>query len=319
VPSWPVSQLDDLATEVEAAELEAEIALRRSQLAAGTLPPDAHRSLYPWEQRAQTNFAALNDDAARSAEQIAAQLGAVRSAMIRLLEADLVATADQPGPRPGRVAVLLRLLQLNGPLGLQAVEGSTDLIRRSVDEIRATLGAAAAAGFTRLLSEAEAQGLEIEHRAVKLSGEAEWRLDVLAEHLATQPQVDLLTALVRQALTLPVGGDAGLSFLGQLLKAGEDMSAKPLETQARSAVNSATGMGRQSAAATLPQPKEIYASELLDQNTCAPCSMIDGHSYDSLEDGLADYPNGQYADCEGGPNCRGTLVMVWGSEEDPTA
>lgn len=306
-----------LSAEVEVAELEAEIALRRSQLASGSLPPQARRSLFPWEVAAQTNFAAIDDEAGASADQIAERLAAARVEMLRLLEADLAATAGRPGPQPARVAVLLRLLHLNGMLGLQAVDGASQAVAATTAEVRAALGSAAAAGFARLLDEAKRQGIAVESRPVKLTGETEWRLDVLSEQLATAPQVDLLTAIIREALTKSIAGRSGVGYLGELLGAGHAMSHAPLATVARSAVNSAVGMGRQSAAVGLPVPKAVYASEILDINTCPNCSMIDGHSYDSLEAGMADYPNGQYTDCEGGDRCRGTLVLTWGTESDP--
>jgi hypothetical protein len=58
------------------------------------------------------------------------------------------------------------------------------------------------------------------------------------------------------------------------------------------------------------------ASEILDSNTCDPCAEIDGASYESLADAEQDYPAGGYIDCDGGPNCRGTLVAVY-DEQNP--
>jgi hypothetical protein len=54
-----------------------------------------------------------------------------------------------------------------------------------------------------------------------------------------------------------------------------------------------------------------YSSELLDKNTCEECEKIDGHDYATLADAEADYPQGGYSECLGGPRCRGTIVAVY--------
>lgn len=65
-------------------------------------------------------------------------------------------------------------------------------------------------------------------------------------------------------------------------------------------------------------PADFYSSELLDQSTCVNCEAIDGHDYASLDDAEADYPLGGYAECLGGPRCRGTIVAVYAEAATPT-
>jgi hypothetical protein len=113
--------------------------------------------------------------------------------------------------------------------------------------------------------------------------------------------------------------DAGAPTLSEvLLGIGRDASRAPLEEYARTATAGAAGLGRQAGAAGVEPEPRVYASELLDRNTCGPCSMVDGAEYPSLEAGRADYPTGIYRACEGGPRCRGTLVFVWPDEAAPT-
>jgi len=57
----------------------------------------------------------------------------------------------------------------------------------------------------------------------------------------------------------------------------------------------------------------LYASELLDVNTCGACIGVDGQEL-SQEDAFALYGGGGYIDCEGGPRCRGTVVAVYEGE-----
>ena len=61
-----------------------------------------------------------------------------------------------------------------------------------------------------------------------------------------------------------------------------------------------------------------YASELLDQDTCANCRAVDGTQYATLDAALADYPDGPYAGCLSGGHCRGTLVAVMAREQPAT-
>lgn len=58
---------------------------------------------------------------------------------------------------------------------------------------------------------------------------------------------------------------------------------------------------------------QLYASELLDSNTCGNCINIDG---DTLEQDQAFelYGGGGYIECEGGARCRGTVIAVYEGE-----
>lgn len=60
-----------------------------------------------------------------------------------------------------------------------------------------------------------------------------------------------------------------------------------------------------------PKATQVYASELLDSNTCTSCANVDGRNYDTMQAALRDYPEGTYVNCEAGARCRGMLVVVW--------
>lgn len=82
------------------------------------------------------------------------------------------------------------------------------------------------------------------------------------------------------------------------------------------ALTAAVNSGRRAVMAEGPAAR-YYSSEILDNNTCVPCSGVDGTEYVSLSDSERDYPGGGYVDCAGGDRCRGTLVAVY--TEDNTA
>lgn len=96
--------------------------------------------------------------------------------------------------------------------------------------------------------------------------------------------------------------------LGAALTAAQNQSR--IATLAAAEAAAATGDG--------PIPA-YYASEVLDQNTCPACRWVDRKWLgNSIEDVRALYPSGGYVDCEGGPRCRGTVVVVWRPGEDTT-
>lgn len=85
---------------------------------------------------------------------------------------------------------------------------------------------------------------------------------------------------------------------GRRLRATD--SSRQTHTAAGSGLTDESGMHGYSA---------IWASELLDEDTCEKCAQIDQHEYDSMAEAKADYPLGGYRDCENESGCRGTLVF----------
>lgn len=86
---------------------------------------------------------------------------------------------------------------------------------------------------------------------------------------------------------------------------------------ARQATHQVTSAARTSQATAdgMPGIARVYASELLDKNTCDPCAGVDGKEYASVEAAHADYrEHGGFRDCGGGLRCRGTLVFVYDTE-----
>lgn len=107
----------------------------------------------------------------------------------------------------------------------------------------------------------------------------------------------------------------------EAVQAARDVSVAGTRDLARQGVHQATSAARSAQATVpgMPAIKEIYASELLDGNTCDPCGAIDGVRYVSIDEARVDYREaGGFRQCEGGLRCRGTLVFVHASESEPT-
>lgn len=81
----------------------------------------------------------------------------------------------------------------------------------------------------------------------------------------------------------------------------------------------AASRGSQGTAEGMPPVREVYASELLDTNTCDPCAAIDGTNFANLEEAWQAYRRqGGYRNCQGDLRCRGVLVIVWDTESAPS-
>ena len=86
---------------------------------------------------------------------------------------------------------------------------------------------------------------------------------------------------------------------------------------ARQATHQVTSAARTSQATAdgMPGIARVYASELLDKNTCDPCAGVDGKEYATVDAAHVDYrEHGGFRNCGGGLRCRGTLVFVFDTE-----
>lgn len=90
-------------------------------------------------------------------------------------------------------------------------------------------------------------------------------------------------------------------------------AAGVLDTARQGVYQTAAGARAVQATATgMPHIHRVYASELLDTNTCTSCAAVDGKEYPSVEAAHQEYHgHGGYMGCLGGLRCRGTLVFVY--------
>jgi hypothetical protein len=308
-----------LAADLEAAELAQRIGAMRADLAAGTVPANMHRALFTWEQRARTNFAGIEDDVATEAGVIGARLGASRARFVELVVAELERLVLISSPTSPIQRIAQRIFDADGPDGLRAISGAADLLEEDARWYRGRLEVAAEKGYRTVLREAAAQAFPVpDGLALKLDADHLDHLDLAARRLAQAPQVDVIRALREQVYVEPRGFVHPEDVITSLRVHAGQLAPAPLQQYGGDASAQAHGIGRTAAGGDMPTPTAIYASELLDRNTCGPCSLIDGHEYETMAAARADYPTGGYRRCEGGPRCRGTLIFVWPTEAEPT-
>ena len=241
------------------------------------------RQLYEQEVQAQTNFRALDEITTSGVDRLVTRWGTVKAAQIDELAAQIAMHAD--------------------PQGLASIAATPV----GADVIEEELLNALDAGIVEARAEAARQGARVaapqgETLAASIRARAE-AVDVLLARSISE-------AAGRKALSLTGGTLSPTEVAGETATYLKELSDKYLEDQFGGSVNQAMNSGRK-AVFREAGARRIYASELLDTNTCELCSQVDGTEYNGTDDSEQDYPTGGYKDCLGGPRCRGTLVAVF--------
>lgn len=181
-----------LEDEVELLELEAELAARQEDIAAGRIPATAWRSLFPHELVARTNFAEIAAALDQAGLDIEVRLRLDRDAFLELLEVDLATQPDPP-------ALLARLQAIDGPAGIVSVAGARKLLREAEGHHRGVLQALARGSARRVHEEAAGQGVATAAEQVTLDEDAKVAIDAQATRLAQGPLIDLVRSLRERA------------------------------------------------------------------------------------------------------------------------
>lgn len=304
------------ALEAELAELEVDALELATDITEGLVPAWARRGLLPHERTAGVNFAALDDVQRARADRLARLLGAHRDYI-----ADTIAELLAGAATPAEVADLAA--RLGDPDRGLAVDvpgyrrATRDLTRQVTEE----LTAAYREGLDGIVEEAAAQArpAEVLGDAFTIPEATAARLEQQAATSAAAPGRVVVQQIAAEAARAQLTDLALEAAIGRLDTAARAAGADGLATDAaRVPVQNAHARARVDALDALPEARYYYASELLDRNTCGPCSFVDGVRYDTLAAAEVDYPGGIYIGCQGGARCRGTLVAVWEGEEPPT-
>lgn len=266
---------------------------RRQRRAVAAAEPDSpvplpdrplRRQPYNHEVRAAVDYAAMDQSWQGARDALVAEYRNQQAAQIEELH-DAIVEAD------GDLRILSELRA--GTVGEA--------------EIHAALADMADEGARQAMGEAERQG----HKITKPD------LDDITERLSVRASAtaDLLARSIsetagRRAIQITGGALTPAEVAEAVATHLKSLSDNYLAEQLGGAVTAAQNDGRKAAFRESP-PEHLYASELLDTNTCASCAAIDGTEYQTLLDSEQDYPTGGFIDCHGGPRCRGTLVGVY--------
>lgn len=281
-------------------QLIAEGAILRSggKSGTGTLQPvvalslpdrDLHRAPLAFEVTAAVDFGAMEQTFLDGRETL---VGAYRDAQAQQI-AQLVAAVEAADGDAATLASLecdpVDVDVLAEPMMAIAEEG----VASARAEHEAQVGPSAKAAFRGAEANTEALEALVNERAEAASL-------TLAAGLAT-------SASKKAAAVSALAPEAAAAAVSEHLNSLTDAA---LDEQLGGATQQSYNSGRRSYMRAAG-PKEIYASELLDQNTCTACNGKDGAQYPTLAAAEADYPIGGFLECEGGLRCRGTLVAVY--------
>jgi len=140
-------------------------------------------------------------------------------------------------------------------------------------------------------------------------------LDAVAEATAGMLATELALTAGREAARAAGGSatpdpDAVAEHVGRFL---DGLSEAGRRSQLAGALAAAQNQARHATFTAGPRC-ELIASEINDRATCAPCELIDGHSFgysdnaDAVASAAAAYPTSGYIACEGRDRCRGALA-----------
>jgi hypothetical protein len=257
-------------------------------------PTVGHRAPNAHEVRAAVNFDGLQQAWQQATDNLVTQWQSIRTQQI-----DHLVSAIEAAVAAGDATMLANIAA--PVLGADVIYAS--LRSAAEDAIGGAVAEAAAQGVT--ITTAEVSSLE-----VQLLNRAEATATLLARSLSESAARQ---ALMRYGVNTVAATDVAAAVRAHL----EGLTDSYLNDQLGGALTGAQNAGRAEVFSEGPVGT-YYASELMDLNTCELCAAMDGTTFDTLEEAEMEYPTGGYSECEGGSRCRGTLVAIYESEEDPT-
>lgn len=176
----------------------------------------------------------------------------------------------------------------------------------ALDLLTSSMDMLAAAAVDQMTQEATSQGVTVRAGAAPDSK----RLEQYAETIVNLIGGGLAASAARKALQLWTPGSTPAEVAAGVGDHLASLTEASLRDNLGAGLSAAQNEGRLAVLRKTP-PARYFASEYLDVNTCAPCSAIDGHEFNTLNDAEQSYSNGGYSLCSGGLRCRGILVSVW--------
>lgn len=250
---------------------------------------DLKRQPLAFEVTAEVNFAAMETTYTTGRETLVAAYREGQAQQVEQLVAEVEAAEGDAAKLASLTCDPVDTDVLAGPMQVIAEEG----VASARGEHEAQVGVQARAAFRGAEADATALAARVRERAEAAALTLSSGLSASASKKAAAVSTlepTAAAAAVREHLT--------------------SLSDAALNEQLGGATSQAYNSGRL-AYMKAAGPKEIYASEILDENVCSACNSIDGTEWTTLGEAEVAYPVGGYVECEGGLRCRGTLVAVY--------
>lgn len=285
----------DVVEQVLLAAAERELILAEAD--SGESVPHAKRPLSAAERKARMRFGEIEALEQAAADKIAKLLDGNRQLYILSVIGEIFGARDRASS--AQVIDAFERISRAQPKAVAAE------IARAAKDIETILEQVYTGASLIAVGEAARQG--VDHLPGALDPEP-GRFHDQARMVALHPWTRLTSKL--QADMLTPAALAKPVTKADVQKALEAIPLDGAKDLGRQAINSAHGAGRHDTIAPM-EPREIYASELLDGETCDRCEAVDGKQYASMADALVEYEQGYYGACRGGSRCRGTLVSIY--------
>ncbi len=278
---------------------EAERIVIDAEAQSGASVPGAVRPMLPQEIAAKVRFGDIEGLTGAALAEATQVLEGLRAVIVGAVLGEMLGDADEVTPADaGRALAQLNAAQ---PVPVQTA------VARTATALQTILAGVAAGAGNIVVEEAKRQGVKLGDYTPPVVDPEVFKLPAAAAALHPWQRITgkLQTTILDPAKVY----QAGITR-GDVQKELDNIPLDGTKDLAKQTIHSAHGIGRNETAATF-DPTEIYASEIMDGNTCARCAQIDGHEYQTMEQARADYPNGGYGKCLGGTRCRGTLVFMY--------
>jgi HK97 family phage portal protein len=290
----------------------------------------------PWRERITVTNPVQSDPAPVAPSPEAAWRRAVSGLLTPVLDE---AVAPPPEEEPDLTAVQAAYAAALAALLAQWTSVVAGWIAELVEQIKALLSAGDVAGLGTLeVSSATARSIvgdalhraadDAAHQVVREAAEQDIDLTAVTPDRAefdvpAQLTVDFLasaveTAAGREAQRLHGPESDAQDVADQVEAFLKEQSDAAARTELGGALHGAINAGRFATFAAGPTGA-LYATEVMDANTCSDCRAIDGRwicNTDDLAPLYKLYPLTGYVECQGGIRCRGTVTGAWRPEED---
>jgi hypothetical protein len=268
---------------------------RRNVRAAGASPPQVpgralRRQPYDHEIQAAVDWTALDSTYESSLALLVQEVRALQYYQVDELH-DAIVEAD------GDLAVLAKL---------SATPQNRDLIADRLQQVAAIAAA-------QHVEEARLQGATVDPPNIEVIIPALLARAGAVDELLTQ---EISQSAAREAVRLTGGGLDAFEVADAVKLFLEGRSGAYARDLLGGSIQAGINEGRKEVMREA-KPDRIYASALLDANTCSKCIAKDGTEYATMAEAVRDFPVGAYKDCEGRERDRCTLVAVYG-ESTPT-
>lgn len=265
----------------------------------GTAPKNATRLVSADERRAKVRFGEIEEHLDAAAARVTETVEDLQIALSVVLASALFGDAGQMNA----VALLARFNTAAAVLP----EGMARPLRDAAEGLAGVAADVEAVAVEDVQGEAKRQGVDPAADLPEAPSAVLWLSAASAVALAAWERV--VTLVRRDLLTPQAVAEVATFTRSQFATTVTEFDLAGPVDLGRQLTLQANRAGRDRAATTYPVAT-IFASEIMDGNTCGPCARIDGREFDTFEEARAQYPFGGYQRCEGGLRCRGTLVYV---------